>query len=126
MARPMSREKRMEAGLREAKRMFEAMEAWYDAHPDASYGEVEAELRPQRREFMGRYTEILINGRDAGVQAELPKCEACGHEMDFEGYNGWTIRGLEGDSVLERAYYLCPKCKGQGFFPPRSQAKPEG
>jgi hypothetical protein len=119
----MSRAKRIEAALKEAQLMFEAMEEWCDAHPDASYEEIELEMRRQRREFMGRYTEILVNGRDAGVQVELPECAVCGSQMEFEGYNRWTVRGLEGDVVLERAYYLCPECKGQGIFPPGSQTK---
>jgi DNA-directed RNA polymerase subunit RPC12/RpoP len=124
MARPMSRTKRMEAAMQEAQKMFEAMEAWYDAHPDASFGEIELEARRVRREFMGRLLEIVVNGRDAGVQVEeLPECADCGRKMSFEGYNEWTIRGLEGETTLERAYYLCPECKGQGFFPPGSQTQ---
>lgn len=124
MARPMSRARRMEVALQEAQKTFEAMETWYDAHPDASYGEVEMEMRRRRRELMGSYTEILINGRDAGVQAEeLPECAVCGRKMSFQGYNRWTIRGLECDATLERAYYLCPECEGQGFFPPGSKTE---
>jgi len=38
--------------------------------------------------------------------------------MGFEGYSPWEIHGLEGDSKLERAYYVCPHCTGQTLFPP--------
>ena len=37
--------------------------------------------------------------------------------MEFKGYRGWTIRGLEGDTWLEPAYYVCPDCEGQTGFP---------
>ena len=36
--------------------MYEQLEAWYDEHPDASFGEIEAEARRQRREMMGGMT----------------------------------------------------------------------
>jgi hypothetical protein len=98
--------------------MFNAMEGWYDEHGEASFEEIEQEAREQRRAFMGKFLELLINGRDTGFQLELPKCTVCGTAMDFEGYKDWTIYGLEGDSTLERAYYVCPTCEGQGLFPP--------
>ena len=117
MTRPQSRTKRQAAFMEEAKRMFEQMEEWYDAHPQASFGEIEIEARKRRRELMGKAIAQLVNGRDVGAQVELPKCKECGQEMEFEGYRDWNIHGLEGDSQLERAYYVCPECKGQTLFP---------
>jgi hypothetical protein len=122
MARLMPRAKRMEAALEAARVMYEALEEWYDAHPDASHEEIEEEARRLRREMMGDVLETLINGRDTGIQLDLPRCAQCGREMRFEGYNAWEVHGVEGDSTFERAYYLCPECKEQGFFPPRPQA----
>jgi len=98
--------------------MYEQLEEWYDRHPQASFGELEAEARKRRRELMGKTLEQLVNGRDTGMQVEAPKCEQCGEVMEFEGYCGWGVHGLEGDSRLERAYYACPNCKGQTLFPP--------
>jgi len=40
--------------------------------------------------------------------------------MGFEGYRCWEVHGLEGDTILERAYYVCPECEGQTIFPPGS------
>ena len=117
MSRPQSRARREAAFMKEAKRMYEQLEDWYDKHPEASFGEIEAEARKRRRELMGKALEQLVNGRDAGVQVEAPKCAECGGVMKFEGYWGWGIHGLEGDSRLERAYYVCPNCKGQTLFP---------
>ena len=118
MSRSQSRARRQAAFLEDAKRMYEQLEDWYDQHPEASFGEIEAEARKRRRELMGKTLERLVNGRDSGVQVKAPSCEQCGAEMEFEGYCGWGIRGLEGDSRLERAYYVCPNCKGQTIFPP--------
>jgi hypothetical protein len=98
--------------------MFDALEDWYDEHPDASFGEIEAEARRQRRELMGQVLAILINGRDRGFQLEAPECQECGQAMKFHGYRGWSIYGLEGDTRLERAYYVCPHCAGETLFPP--------
>ncbi len=39
MTRPQSRSKRQAAYVEEAKRMFDQLEEWYDAHPQASFGE---------------------------------------------------------------------------------------
>lgn len=123
MARPMPRTERKRKVLEAANHMFEALEAWYDAHPDASYGDIEEEARQQRRKLMGDVLAVLINGRDAGFELQLPRCAKCGREMAFEGYSDWTVHGLEGDATLERAYYLCPECAGQGIFPPGPQTR---
>jgi hypothetical protein len=118
MSRPQSRTRRKAAFLAEAERMYEGLEDWYNAHPQASFGEIEGEARKGRRELMGKTLEQLVNGRDSGQQVEAPKCEQCGGVMEFEGYSEWGVHGLEGESRLERAYYRCRHCKGETFFPP--------
>jgi len=37
--------------------------------------------------------------------------------MEFVDYREWELHGLEGDSILERAYYVCPDCEGETIFP---------
>jgi len=123
MSRPQSRPRRKAVFMAEAERMYEQLEEWYDQHPQASFGEIEAEARKRRRELMGKALEQLVNGRDAGTQIEAPPCKECGDVMEFVGYSGWSIHGLEGDSRLERAYYVCPSCKGQTLFPPGSETE---
>ena len=42
MSRPQSRTRRKAAFMAEAERMYEQLEEWYDQHPQASFGELEA------------------------------------------------------------------------------------
>jgi len=122
MAHTISRAQRRAAFFECASQMFDTLEAWYDEHTAASFGEIEAEARRQRRELMGQALAILINGRDRGFQLEAPRCQGCGQPMEFERYSDRTIWGLEGDTRLKRAYYVCPNCPGQTFFPPGPEA----
>jgi ribosomal protein S27AE len=122
MPRKKSRTQRKAEFLHAAEAMYERMEDWYDAHPDASFAEIEAELRRQRRGLMGGTLETLIVGRDTGFDVEPPKCPTCGQPMAFQDYRPWTVKGLEGDSKLERAYYTCPACGAQGFSPSGPEA----
>lgn len=75
------------------------------------------EARQKRRELMGQALAVLINGRDSGL-VEAPCCSQCGSRMHFHEYRSKTIRGLEGETTLERAYYVCPQGCGETFFPP--------
>jgi DNA-directed RNA polymerase subunit RPC12/RpoP len=115
-----SRAVRREAFLAKAGRMYDQLEEWYEQHPQASFGEIEAEARIQRRDLMGFTLSELVNGRDNGYQLEEVVCKECGKNLKFEGYRSKTIVGLEGDSTLQRAYYRCPSCSDSGLFPPRS------
>jgi ribosomal protein S6E (S10) len=81
----MSREERKKAFLRKAEAMYEELEGWYDAHPEATFGEIEAEARQQRRELMGEALEVLVNGRDVGKVKEAPACQACGGADEVQG-----------------------------------------
>lgn len=118
MTRPQSRARREAMFLEMAKKMHGELEDWYDQHPDASFGELEGEVRKQRRKLMGQELGILVNGRATGFELEAPKCKKCDQAMEFEGYRPWGVNGLEGESKLERAYYVCPECEGETFFPP--------
>ena len=121
MAPTKSRSQRKAAFLQAANEMYERLEAWYDAHPAATFEELEQEVRQQRRELMGGALATLIVGRDSGYQPSAPPCRECGQPMTFEAYRPWTVKGLEGDSVLERAYYGCPACAGAAFSPSGSE-----
>jgi hypothetical protein len=119
MAHRMSKEQRKAAFLAVADEKFEELEAWCDAHLDATFGEIEEEARKKRRELMGKALEIVVNGRDSGYQIEGIQCTKCGRGMEYKGEAfKRTIYSLEGDVRLERAYYVCPECEGETIFPP--------
>ncbi|MCZ7569582.1 MAG: hypothetical protein M5U01_13520 [Ardenticatenaceae bacterium] len=126
MARAMTQEERKRQMLAAANRLVERLEGWYDAHPEATFEEVEAAAREARREMMGAVLGVMINGRDTGLQAEAPRCPRCQGGLRFKGYRRKRIIGLEGDTTLERAYYVCPDCKGETFFPPGPQTLSAG
>ena len=118
MARPMTREERKVAFMKAAEDMFEGMEAWYDQNPGASFEEIEKQARQARRKMMGESLGIMINGRDVGKTEEAPKCKGCEAAMTFKDYRSKKVYGLEGETKLERAYYVCERCEKQTIFPP--------
>ena len=69
---------------------------------------------------MGHGLAVVINGRDTGFQLEEPACPQCGQALEFVGYRPWRVSGLEGETELERAYYVCRDCEKQTLFPPGS------
>ena len=119
MSRPKSREKRKKAFMQEAEKLFDEMDNWYDKNPDASFEDIENRARIERREMMGKSLGVLINGRDVGKTLEAPDCDECEKAMTFKDYREKMIYGIEGDTVLERAYYVCDNCEKQTLFPPR-------
>ena len=86
MATTKSCSQRKAAFLQAASEMYECLEAWYDAHPAATFEELEQKLRQQRRELMGCMLATLIVGRDSGYQASAPPCRQCGQAMTFDAY----------------------------------------
>jgi hypothetical protein len=84
MARRMSRAQRRVACMEAAEEMIAKLEAWYDAPPDASFGEIEQQARQERRGMMGQVLEVLVNGRDTGVEVGAPRCESWGQR--------WSLR----------------------------------
>ena len=127
MVRRMSRAQRQEAFLQHALGAFEALDRWYGEHPEATFAEIEQQARKQRRQLMGKALEVVINGRRTGAEEEAaPRCPRCGAEMTLHDYRPKTVRGLEGDSVLERAYYVCPQGCGETLFPPGSPLAAQG
>lgn len=118
MTRPMSRKERKAAFMRKAEQMFAELEDWYDQHPEASFEEIEGAARQARRKMMGSALGIVVNGRDVGKTEEAPRCDQCGEALVFKDYRSKTIYGLEGETKLERAYYVCAVCEKQTLFPP--------
>jgi len=137
MYRQMSRAQREAIFLEKTAQIYGALEDWYDQNPEASFGEIEAEARNLQRELIGMGLAVLINRRDTGYQLGAPPCSVCGQVMGFKGHRRWGISpprpvlwpctgkrysaGLEGETTLMQAYYVCPECKGETPFPPGSK-----
>jgi len=100
-----------------AEQLWDAFNAWYAAHPEASFDDMEKELGQLRRALMGDTLVLALQQGDLGASPEAPRCERCGRTMEFQGYPRKKVHGLEGDSRIPRAYYLCPHCDA-GLFPP--------
>jgi len=118
MTRPISRAVRKTAFMKQAEQMFEELENWYDQNQAATFEEIETRARQARRKMMGESLGIMINGRDVGKTKEAPQCSQCNQAMEFRDYRTKTVYGLEGETTLERAYYVCQVCEKQTVFPP--------
>ena len=101
--------------------LWDNFNAWYRAHPEATFDEIEEQLGQQRRGFLGEFLELNLRQGDLGATVEAPYCPKCGEPMEFKGYPSKTVRGLDVDAKIPRAYYYCPTCK-VGIFPPGSTA----
>lgn len=120
--RVSSRVQRREEFLKRAGEMWEALEDWYDAHPQATFGELEQQARAQRRQLMGETLEILLNQRSHAVEVQPAVCPQCGSLMKLHEIRGKTVHGLEGCTRVERSYYVCSAGCGQTAFPPGSES----
>jgi hypothetical protein len=115
----MTRRVPREEWTEEASTQFAALARWREAHPTATWDEleaaVEAELRPLRERLLGD----LAMASGATAPPARPTCAQCGTAMQSAGTRSRRVHG-ERDLVVEldRTYLRCPAC-GAGFFPPR-------
>lgn len=107
-----------------AAELWDGFNAWYQAHPEATFDEMEEELGRQRRAVLGGFLELSLRQGDLGATPEAPCCPKCGKPMSFKGYPAKKVHGLEVDVKIPRAYYHCPTCK-VGVFPPGSMSTAE-
>lgn len=119
-----TRDEAREAYLAAAVHLWDEFNGWYDAHPDATFLEMELELRKHRRVLMGETLELTLRRGDLGASATALQCERCGREMKFKGYPDKEVRSLEGEAEIPRAYYYCPVCDA-GIFPPGPASETE-
>lgn len=115
-----SRAQRREAFVSLAGEAFDELERWYEEWPEASFEEIEAKGREVRRELMGRGLEVLINQRGQASEERVQRCGKCGGEMKLQDRRPKRVEGLEGCTMVERNYYVCPQGCGETAFPPGS------
>ena len=107
-----TRDEAREAYLAAAAHLWDEFNGWYDAHPDATFLEMELELRKHRRVLMGETLELTLRRGDLGASATAQQCERCGREMKFKGYPDKEVRGLEGEATRRAAGRRHASCWG--------------
>jgi hypothetical protein len=102
------------------EKVFQAMAAWRQAHPHATFAEIEAAVEDRlgvlRAEVIEDTVATADEPRSAG--AERPRCAECGHGLEGRGIRERVVTVRGNRLVRLRRHYLgCPAC-GAGFFPP--------
>jgi hypothetical protein len=100
-----------------ARAMWVEFNAWYRAHPEATFDEMDSYLGEEGRGLLGMALQLILRQGDLGATPEGHHCERCGGEMIFNGYPEKSVEGLKVDAEIPRAYYVCPRCEA-GLFPP--------
>jgi hypothetical protein len=94
----------------------EALRQWRQAHPQATWDEIETEVQRQLAGLQAEWMAQLAG--EAGGAKAGPVCPSCGASMRPCGQRTRHVLTRMGRTVpLERAYSLCPAC-GTGVFPP--------
>jgi uncharacterized protein with PIN domain len=107
---------------REAEAVISGMKEWRQAHPRATFAEIEAAVDARLDGMRARLLEDLALASRAtdlsGGAAERPRCPDCGGELRARGAHEREVV-TRGDRVvrLQRQYVACPACGG-GRFPP--------
>ncbi|MCD6033844.1 MAG: hypothetical protein K0S78_6030 [Thermomicrobiales bacterium] len=109
-----------ERWLAETAERFAALEAWRQAHPRATWVEIEAavdaQLGPLRARVLG---ETAMASEATALDGERRGCPDCGAGLHAAGTRRRRLRSEQDEPIdLERTYARCPTC-GTGLFPPR-------
>ena len=96
--------------------------AWREAHPQATFTELEAELdrqlNPVRARLLGDLALASATADLAASGVERPRCEPCGMALRAQGSEERGVVTHGGVEVrLVRSYATCPQC-GDRSFPP--------
>jgi hypothetical protein len=118
MGTSMQRERDEQTLMAGMRRMHQEVYEWREAHPEASFDEIAAQVTPRRRQLVSLWLEQLAKQHGSGAVAEGWVCERCGQPMTYKGEPRREVQHyLEGETALERAYYYCDHCQS-GLFPP--------
>ncbi len=102
-------------------RVSAEMKAWRDAHPTATFREIEealegrlAQLRADMLKALASASEATEGRDEAGERVACPQCGAPSYR---HGYRTRKLKGQHDAEVeLTRRYLTCPGC-GHTFFP---------
>jgi len=116
MPRPLPQDR----WLVDAADRFATLAAWRQAHPRATWAEIEAaidaRLGPLRAGLL-RETAMASDATD--LSGGRPACPTCGARLQAAGTRRRRLRSEQDQPIdVERTYARCPAC-GAGLFPPR-------
>jgi hypothetical protein len=102
--------------------MWAELVAWREAHPKATFTEIEEELDRQLNRVRARVLgDLALASATADLAArgvERARCERCGVALRGQGREERGVVTQGGVEVrLERSYAACPRC-GDRSFPP--------
>jgi hypothetical protein len=102
--------------------MWRELVAWREAHPQATFTEIEEELDRQVNRMRARVLgDLALASATADLAAsgeDRPRCERCGVALQGQGQEERGVVTQGGVEVrLERSYATCPEC-GDRSFPP--------
>lgn len=102
---------------------FRDLSDWQQAHPKATFAQIEDAVEERIADVRARLTEDLVRAKVSAHEAGRgndtpPTCPTCGKPMESRGEHERTvtIRGNRGVRV-RRPYLACPACNA-GLFPP--------
>jgi YgiT-type zinc finger domain-containing protein len=97
------------------------MKEWRQAHPRATWREIETTLDEKLAKVRARMLEdvaLASKAADLVASGERATCPQCGQQMEAHGQQERTLRTTGNQEVvLRRSYAVCPAC-GAGLFPP--------
>jgi len=111
-----------------AARIFEDMATWRQAHPHASFAEIEAAVEDRLDQLRAELIQHELQVKalaDAAPAADRPLCPTCGKPLESRGTRERSVSVRGNRPVrLRRRYLVCPAC-GTGVFPPGPGAGPQ-
>jgi len=100
-----------------------ALRGWREAHPRATFAELEAVVDEQVNRVRARLLEEAIHTSPVTHVADLPaeersQCPTCAVALEAGSQQTRTVI-VQGDQPvhIRRSYAVCPRC-GAGLFPP--------
>jgi uncharacterized protein with PIN domain len=92
--------------------------AWREAHPRATFAQIEQELDERLATARARMLGELAQATPL-AKAAVTKCPECGARLESSGKRRRSVRTRnEREVALEREYARCRACSA-GLFPPR-------
>jgi hypothetical protein len=109
-----------ESWVAEATARFRGIAAWRQAHPAATWEELEAAVDAELAALRATVLQDTALASDAvDLRTARPPCPRCGTPLQAAGMRTRRLRTDHDQPIdLARTYARCPAC-GTGLFPPR-------